>query len=95
VKAKTYFGKVCAQHPELKGARDTSTRHCIPCKRAYSLNWRTEHHERHLATKARYRLRMQGKSEESPSPSRRGLTDVTTKALVLAWVGTVIFGRVK
>ena len=30
--AKTYFGKVCAKHPELKGERVLNNRVCIGCE---------------------------------------------------------------
>ena len=90
--AKTYIGKVCIKHPALKGLRNKSTRHCPTCKRDYSLRWREEHPEQHLATKARYRLRMQGGSDEPEVTGRRGLTNVSDALLRRAWVGTISYG---
>ena len=92
MKAKTYRGKVCIKHPELKGERHRSTRHCLKCKRENALRWRAENREQYLAAKRRYYYK-------GPEPglggARRGLTDVTTARLLLAWVGTVINGRDK
>lgn len=32
--AETYFGKICAKHPELKGERYASDRKCTACQKA-------------------------------------------------------------
>ena len=87
MKAKTYQGKVCAKHPELKGLRHRSTRHCPKCKREYSLRWRAENPERHLATKRRYR---QKDRELDSGGARRGLVNVTAAYLLRAWVGLTL-----
>ena len=84
MKAKTYTGKICLKHPELKGLRCRSTRHCPKCKRAYSLRWRADNAERYIESKRRYRLK--GPASEEGG-ARRGLTNVTTALLVSAWKG--------
>ena len=89
-KAKIYYGKVCVKHPEMKGARHRSTRHCPKCKREYALRWRAENPERYLAAKRRYYLK--GPAPEEAA-ARRGLTNVTTALLVRAWIGTIIFNE--
>ena len=44
-KAKRYFGKVCAKHPELKGERMSSNRTCLGCLAACTIAWRERNRE--------------------------------------------------
>jgi len=85
VKAQTYQGKVCPKHPELKGERHRSTRHCPKCKREYTLRWRAKNRERYLESKRRYR----DGPEPAPEGARRGLASVTTAGLQHAWWGSL------
>jgi hypothetical protein len=51
---KTYFGKVCAKHPELKGERRING-HCVGCHREYQRlpKYRARARERRHFSKAR------------------------------------------
>jgi hypothetical protein len=47
--AKTYFGKVCAKHPELKGERRRDSYNCVACDRERFRKYHEENREAALA----------------------------------------------
>ena len=59
----TYFGKVCAKHPELAGERRSDARNCIKCAQEASKKWKLDNSER---VKARRKLSHARYKEASP-----------------------------